>query len=83
MTNKTIKTPKAATDSRPAPSKLDQLLALLRQSEGATIVDMVAATGWQTHSVRGAMAGALKKRGHIVTSEKSDGARRYHIVPSA
>ena len=38
----------------------------------------MAATGWQQHSVRGAIAGALKKRGLIITSDKSDGTRRYH-----
>ena len=36
-------------------------------------------TGWQSHSVRGAMAGSLKKKGHIVTSAKVDGKRRYKL----
>jgi hypothetical protein len=38
---------------------------------------MTSATGWQTHSVRGALAGALKRRGLVITSEKVDGIRRY------
>ena len=42
-----------------------------------SIAEMVEATGWQQHSVRGAMAGALKKRGLTITSEKVDGTRRY------
>lgn len=59
------------------PSRLDQLEQLLVSEGGATIAAMVEATGWQQHSVRGAMAGALKKRGLVITSEKLDGARRY------
>jgi hypothetical protein len=38
------------------------------------------ATGWQQHSVRGALAGALKKRGHTINSDKVDGVRRYRIA---
>lgn len=60
-----------------APSKLDQLSALLERGEGASIAEMMAATGWQQHSVRGAMAGALKKRGLAITSEKQGEVRRY------
>jgi hypothetical protein len=41
---------------------------------------MMTATGWQQHSVRGAMAGALKKRGLSINSEKTDGVRRYRAV---
>lgn len=64
---------KAATK----PSKLDQLETLLCTEKGASIAEMVATTGWQQHSVRGAMAGALKKRGLVITSEKINGVRRY------
>ena len=59
------------------PSKLDQIEALLLRPEGASIAGMMAATGWQAHSVRGAMAGSLKKRGIAITSDKVDGVRRY------
>jgi hypothetical protein len=81
MTTKT-KMPKAAAakPAAPAPTKLDQLIALLQAPAGATIVDMTAATGWQQHSVRGALAGALKKRGHSIASQKQDGIRTYRIV---
>lgn len=61
-----------------SPSKLDQLEALLIRKRGASIAEMSEATGWQQHSVRGAMAGALKKRGLTITSQKNDGLRRYH-----
>ena len=67
--------PSAATLK--TPSKLDQVEALLRVPDGASIAELMAATGWQQHSVRGAMAGALKKRGLTITSDKTDGTRRY------
>lgn len=60
------------------PSRLDQLQDLLMRDDGASIAEMMATTGWQPHSVRGAMAGALKKRGLVITSAKVDGLRRYH-----
>lgn len=60
-------------------SKLDRLVALLTRPEGATLVQMMDATGWQAHSVRGALAGSLRKKGHAVTSEKVDGTLRYRI----
>ena len=69
MTQNTIK----------APSKLDAIETLLKRKNGASIAELTKATGWQQHSVRGAMAGALKKRGHAVSSDKNDGTRRYRI----
>ena len=59
------------------PSKLDRVEKLLMRKNGATLPEMMKATGWQQHSVRGALAGALKKRGLAITSEKTDGTRRY------
>ena len=63
-------------------TKQAQLIAMLRRKEGATIAQIVAATGWQPHTVRGAFAGALKKKlGLTVTSEKVEGVGRvYRIV---
>jgi len=73
----------APARKRPAkaekPSKLDQIVTLLARSNGATLAELVSATGWQKHSVRGAIAGALKKKGHTIVSEESDGERRYRI----
>jgi hypothetical protein len=66
------------------PIRLDQLEQLLSAPGGASIAEMVEATGWQQHSVRGAMAGALKrKRGLTITSEKIDGVRRYRAEKPA
>ena len=64
-------------------SKLDLLIARLRRPAGASIEDLAKVTRWQAHSVRGAMAGALRKKGHAVTSDKVDGVRRYRIVEPA
>ena len=61
-------------------SKIALLIARLQRPSGAMIEDLSKVTGWQVHSVRGAMAGALKKKGHVVTSEKVDGVRRYRLV---
>jgi hypothetical protein len=75
-----VPTSGSGTATATKPSKLDQLEALLRAPGGASLVDLMAATGWQQHSVRGALAGAIKKRGHIVMSDKRDGERRYRIA---
>ena len=73
--------PEGASPSRV--SKIDRLIELLGASEGATMPVMIAATDWQAHSIRGAIAGALRRKGHAVASEKVDGARRWKVVPAA
>ena len=61
------------------------LIELLSRAEGATLPQMTEATGWQVHTVRGAMAGALKKKlGLEITSEKQTGTDRvYRITTQA
>jgi hypothetical protein len=60
-------------------TKQAEMIALLRRPNGATIDEIVAATDWQKHTVRGAIAGALKKKlGLIVTSEKVEGRGRVY-----
>lgn len=60
-------------------TKQEMLIAMLRAPEGATIEEIMAATNWAGHTVRGAMAGALKKRlGLAVTSEKIEGRGRVY-----
>ena len=62
-------------------SKQDHVLGLLRAPSGATIETITRATGWQTHSVRGFLAGVVRKKlGLTLQSEKSDGERVYRIV---
>ena len=64
-------------------SKQNVVLALLRRQQGASIAEIIEATGWQPHSVRGFMSGALKKRLQIpVVSDKDEtGERRYRVAP--
>ena len=61
------------------PTKRDQLAAMLLRDEGATINDMIAATGWLPHTVRAVMTG-LKKLGYTIDSDKIDGLRTYRAV---
>ena len=62
-------------------TKHDRVLTLLSQRSGTTIPEMMDATGWQQHSVRGFLAGTVKKKlGFTLTSSKSEGElRRYKI----
>jgi hypothetical protein len=63
-------------------TKSEAVVALLKKTTGATINEMTSATGWQSHSVRGFLSGALKKKqGLSIKSEKGeDGQRRYRIA---
>ncbi|MCB1502174.1 MAG: DUF3489 domain-containing protein [Bauldia sp.] len=62
-------------------SKQAQLIAMLKQRNGATIDEIVKAFGWQPHTVRGAIAGALKKKlGLEVTSEKVESRGRVYRI---
>ena len=57
-----------------AGTKQARIIALLQRPEGASIAEIVEATGWQAHSARGMISGALKKKlGLPVTSEKVEG----------
>jgi len=80
----------APAEADPAPkaraprtgTKQAKLIEMLRAEGGATIDEIVAATGWQPHTVRGAFAGALKKKlGLEVTSEKVEGRGRVYSLP--
>lgn len=73
--------------STPKPSKPDagtkqsRVLSMLRSPEGATIAAMMQATGWQQHSVRGFLAGVVRKRLKLkLASKKVDGTRVYLIA---
>lgn len=62
-------------------SKLSKVIALLSQPEGVTLEEIVKATGWQKHTVRGAMSGALKKKhNYVITSTKADGGARIYKI---
>ncbi len=86
-------TPNASAPTAPAGAKARTpregtkqatLIAMLQAPDGATIEEIMAATGWQSHTVRGAMAGALKKKlGLEVSSEKVEGRGRVYRLPAA
>ena len=64
-----------------AGSKQACVIAMLRSRTGATIAGMMAATGWQQHSVRGFLAGVVRKRLKLkLGSEKVDGQRVYRLA---
>lgn len=64
--------------------KLGAMLALLLRPDGATLQAMQDATGWQAHSVRGAMSGAIKKKlGFTISSQMSEAGRVYRASQGA
>lgn len=66
-----------------AGTKQAKLIAMLRAPEGATIEEIAATTGWQPHTVRGAISGALKKKfGLGVTSDKVEERGRVYRLPA-
>jgi hypothetical protein len=93
-TNRSRKTKSAANPrSRAAPirktkpgkaageTKHDQILALLRRAGGVSIAAIVKATGWQEHSVRGFLAGTVRKKLRLnLESKKHDGQRIIYRV---
>ena len=83
--NRATRSKKAPT-SEPKPkgtrdgSKAAQIVAMLQRNNGATLAEIMDKMGWQKHTVRGFMAGAMKKAGYLVESFKSDqGDRTYRI----
>lgn len=60
-------------------TKIDFILVLLTRPEGATLEQMVEATGWLPHTTRAALTG-LKKKGHPLISSKAKGVRTYRVV---
>lgn len=62
-------------------TKEAMVINMLRRHDGVTIAEIMDATGWQAHTVRGFFAGALKKKwGFQVSSQKVDGKRYYRIL---
>jgi len=59
-------------------SKMAQVIALMQRKGGVTITEVMDKMGWQKHTVRGFVAGALKKAGHTVESFKPEGGERTY-----
>jgi Protein of unknown function (DUF3489) len=75
---------KAKRPIREPSSKQDGVIAMLKSPAGATIDAMMKATGWQQHSVRGFLAGVVRKRLKLkLGSKKVDGKRVYQITGGA
>ena len=76
----------ALPDPEPEPdtkrrSKQDEVIAMLRRPEGATVDEVSSATGWQRHTVRGVFSGTLKKKlGLTIASAKGERGRVYRIT---
>ena len=82
----------AVKKAKPAPAqtpevtttKQSQLITLLRSAAGASMEQMMALTGWQSHTVRGMLSGSLRKRlGLDVQCQRVDGVHLYRIVEAA
>ena len=64
-----------------ASSKQAKVIALLRNPQGAKLPELMQATGWQAHSVRGFLSGTIKKKLNLnLISQKHDGAQIYRIA---
>ena len=74
-------TPLPKSAKADAGSKQSRVIAMLQSPAGATIATMMEATGWQQHSVRGFLAGVVRKRLKLkLGSKKIDGNRVYQIA---
>jgi len=80
------KSQKAAKQAKPATgaregSKAAKVLSLLRRPDGASLKELMKATGWLAHSVRGFLSGTIAKRMKLklVSAKGEDGERRYSV----
>ena len=74
-----------AAESPAAPkreTKIAAVISLLQRKQGATLDEMIEATGWLPHTTRAALTG-LKKKGHTIARDKRGEATCYHITASA
>lgn len=77
---RTARSERAAAEPKPAKQNMaDVLVALASRPEGATSEEMQDATKWQAHTLRGYIAGTLRKRGHRFELRKTEAGRKaYH-----
>lgn len=71
------------TKTKPEPAnKTDRVLKMLRGEQGASLDELVTATGWLPHSARAALTG-LRKKGHAIERRKVDDVTRYFLCVDA
>lgn len=76
--SRALKMRSGAPSSRP--SKKGAILALLQQPKGAAIEDLIAATGWQVHSVRAALTGLRKEGRKLLRDRDAAGITHYRLL---
>lgn len=81
LTGEDVTAPPSTATPR-QPGKTDAILALLRRDQGATLAELMAATGWLAHSTRAALTG-LRKKGHAVERRKRGEDTCYRIAGAA
>ena len=59
-------------------TKSSLVLTLMQRDQGATLAELVDATGWQSHTTRAMLTG-LRKKGHAIGRRKRDGVTFYHL----
>jgi hypothetical protein len=83
MTKRTAKSTTKTARMNAGP-KSAQIVSLLQRPSGASIAELMKATGWQAHSMRGFISGALKrKQGLVVTSVVEEGKDRRYVIEGA
>jgi hypothetical protein len=74
--------PEPAAPKPERQTKSAAVVALLQRDEGATLAELIEATGWLPHTTRAALTG-LRKKGHVIEKSKRDDATCYRIVAKA
>jgi len=86
MTMQTTKRPTGVTTektaAKPRETKIGKVVALLKRNDGATLDEMVEATGWLPHTTRAALTG-LKTKGYTIERDKRGETTCYRITKSA
>lgn len=78
MTKQTSSKTSAKSEPKGA-SKISTVIVLLEREQGATLDEMIQATGWLPHTTRATLTG-LKKKGHTIEKNKRDDVTCYRIV---